>query len=439
MTGRVPAARRGAGDRTAWSLAVVLAALALGAYLVGAGRSYGYDESVTVGAFVRTPSLLDPFRRQIVFNNHPLFSFLDHLVWSAGSGSEAALRALPALFGAGTVGLTAWWLARRWGLVPAAAGAAVLAANPLFADASRSVRGYSLLALCAVASTLALLRIVEGDDRRSLGVVYVLASAAGVAVHFYMGIALVAQIAYVAARGRVSGRWRARWYASFLLGSLAYLAILDDMARAARGRGRVFHPAFPVDAAWAVLGGDLVPVAALGALVVAAAWAAGRRRTVVLPAAAVLALLAAVWLVLRPLDLYPRFLVWLVPGVAACVAWVVSRRRSALVPALIGVVAMVAMEMPGWRADDRALPRAAAIVDAARDRGDTPCAVGGEALLAYTEPPFEVQRGPVDGCDLIVDILGGDLLGDRAAPFPNVERLGEGGIEVLRPARSLPG
>jgi len=130
----------------------VVSGLSFAAYLVGAGRSYGYDESVTVGAFVSTPSLLDPFRRQIVFNNHPLFSFLEHLVWSAGGRSESWLRVLPALSGAATVGLCARWLARRHGVAAAVCGATVLAANPLFAEASRTVRGYSLVALCAVAT-----------------------------------------------------------------------------------------------------------------------------------------------------------------------------------------------------------------------------------------------------------------------------------------------
>src|SRR6266700_1535169 len=44
-------------------------------YMIGAGRSYDYDSSETVGTFVATPSLLDPLRRQLGFNNHPLFSF----------------------------------------------------------------------------------------------------------------------------------------------------------------------------------------------------------------------------------------------------------------------------------------------------------------------------------------------------------------------------
>lgn len=409
----------------------MLSGLSFAAYLVGAGRSYGYDESVTVGAFVSAPSLLDPFRRQVVFNNHPLFSFLEHLVWSAGGRSEAWLRALPALSGATTVGLCAWWLARRHGVAAAVCGATVLAANPLFAEASRTVRGYSLVALCAVVTTLLTGRMVAGDDRRRLGVAYVLVSAAGLAVHFYMGLVVVAQVAYVAATGRVSAGWRTRWYASLTLGALAYLGIAEVMAGAARGRGGVFHASFPLDAAKAVLGGNPTAAAVVGLLVVAVACVMGRRRTVVFPVAAVGSLLLVVWLVMRPLDLYPRFLVWLVPGVAACVGLAVSRWPLAAAPALLAAGVMAVTEARDWRADTRALPRAAAVVEAAVARGQEPCAIGAEALLAYTVPPRDVTTGPVDDCDLVV-VIGGGRLGDRAAGFSRVERLGASGVVVHR-------
>lgn len=423
----------GADTPVAWAVALALFGGTLAAYLVGAGRSYGYDESVTVGAFVKVPALLDPFRRQIVFNNHPLFSFLEHLVWSAGGTTEAWLRVLPASFGAGTVGLSAWWLARRLGVRAAVFGGVLVAANPHFAELSRQVRGYSMLAFCAAVTTLLTLRLPAGDDRRWPGVTYVLCSAAGLAVHFYMGIVIAAQIAYVAARGEVSREWRVRWYASLTLGALAYLGIADEMGAAARERGRVFHAAFPLDAARAVLGTTPVAVAVVAALVGAVAYVAGRRRTVVLPAAVVTLLLLIVWVVMQPFDLYTRFLVWLVPGVGACVALAVRRWPLAVAPALIAVAAMVWSEAPEWRADDRSLPLATSIAAAATARGDTPCAIGSEALLGYTaDLPREVARGSVDDCDLVLSILSGNLLGARAAAFPHVEPLGDSGMLVYR-------
>ena len=42
-------------------------------YFMAAGRSLDFDSSVTVGVFVKTGSILDPLRRQVALNNHPLF------------------------------------------------------------------------------------------------------------------------------------------------------------------------------------------------------------------------------------------------------------------------------------------------------------------------------------------------------------------------------
>ena len=76
------------------------------AYLIGSGRALDYDGSVTVANFVRTPSLLDPFRRQVVFNNHPAFSFIEHIVYSVtGSTNGWVLRLVPIGAAAACVGL----------------------------------------------------------------------------------------------------------------------------------------------------------------------------------------------------------------------------------------------------------------------------------------------------------------------------------------------
>src|SRR2546429_6711180 len=73
-------------------IGAVLGTVTFAVYLLGSGRNYDYDSSETVGMFVATRSLLDPFRRQDVFNNHPLLSFVDHLVYSAGLQGPTALR-----------------------------------------------------------------------------------------------------------------------------------------------------------------------------------------------------------------------------------------------------------------------------------------------------------------------------------------------------------
>src|SRR5215210_1781884 len=104
----------------------IVGAAVAGFYAIGAGRAFNLDAAATVANFVATPSLLDPFTEQIVYNNHVLFSFADHLVYSAtGSSDEALLRAVPVIAAGLALGLLARELARRFGW-PAAVGAAGL-------------------------------------------------------------------------------------------------------------------------------------------------------------------------------------------------------------------------------------------------------------------------------------------------------------------------
>lgn len=374
------------------------AALAL--YLVGAGRSYNYDESVTVGFFVATPSLLDPFRRQFFFNNHPLFSFVEHLVWSSGGTTETWMRLLPAAFGASSVGFIGWWSTRRHGVLAGASAAAVLALNPLVIGAAQSVRGYSMLVFCAVVSSLLTVQLLEHGHRRFWCLAYVSVTAAGLAVHLYMGFVLAGQVAFVAAKGLAGESWRALWYLSALLGSLAYLALLDTMAAGSRVQGRVFQPSFPIDLARAVLGEHPLAVASLAAVVAAAVRLSRFRREVVAPVVALGIPLVVLWAVVAS---YPqiRFFVWLVAGVAACAAAVVARWRLAVVPVAAAVVAMAVVQLNSWPEDQHMLPSAAAVVDGARARGEEVCAVGAEAVAAYTAPPRQIF-GDVKGCDVLV-------------------------------------
>lgn len=117
------------------------AAGALGFYLMGADRALGYDAAVTVRNFVLTPSPFDAFRRQVVFNNHPFFSFVEHVtVDLTGSADEVTLRVPPALFAGAVVGLVVWAIARRRSLRAGLVAGAVLAANPTFVGAARLFR-----------------------------------------------------------------------------------------------------------------------------------------------------------------------------------------------------------------------------------------------------------------------------------------------------------
>jgi Dolichyl-phosphate-mannose-protein mannosyltransferase len=415
----------GEGRRRPPILIGAVAAIAtFAAYLPGAGRSLSYDGGVTVGRFVVTPSLWDPFYRQTAENNHVLFSFLEHVVYSAsGRHSDAVLRLLPMAAGAATVGLVAAALWARYGPAPAVAGSLVLAVNPMFASLSRDVRGYSLLTLCAVGSSLLLMRGLRRPTDATV-LAYVVVAAAGVATHLYMHVVLLAHLGIVLARCRP--RWLVRIAMAVLLGDVVYLRIAGVMWRH-RGTGR-FNASFPFDLVRGLVGGTWPTVVVLfpSLLIAAVLW---RRRDAVAVTVPLIVALAAVWLVVQPLYLYSRFFVWLVPGIAWGVASAVRRVPWMAAVAVVAAALSVLTMRPDYRRDPLALHAGARLVDAAHAAGLRACALGFsyEPLAAYTtnyEPMFRL-RG-LKECDVAVWLVGFTdhrLLAAARRQFPIERRL----------------
>lgn len=359
-------------------------------YFLGAGRSYDYDSSVTVGDFIATPSLLDPFRRTDVFNNHPLFSFLDHVVYTLGGRGEMAMRVLPIMFGAATVALLAWWCSRRWGALAGASAAAVMASNPMFAEVAREVRGYSLLTLCALGSSLILIRLLQPAPRRwSVG--YVALLAIGIGTHLYGLLLIPTHAAVIVTRHGSSRRWVNRWILAVLLGSLPYLAIIRPMFSSASARGHAFRVAFPFDLGMSLLGVHPVAVVATSILCTIAVQACRWNRSMLAAVGVLVAAIALDWLVLRPYDLYPRFFVWLTPALGVVAGYAVSRWRSASLLAVLCVVSTVVWEAGGWVETPYPSRQVAHLLGVDAARGLRPCLLGfsDESFAAYEHPTLE--------------------------------------------------
>lgn len=375
-------------------------------YFVGAGRALDYDGSVTVGTFVRHGSVLGVFRTVYNFNNHPYFSFVEHLLWDAGGRSEAWLRVAPILCAAATVGILAAWAARRWGATAGLVAGSVLAANPMFADLARSVRGYSLMALGCTVATLIIVDADRGPGamttRRSVGYAFALGVAIG--TQFYAVLVLAAHIAALLAQRRFDAAWRRRIEVVIAIGALPYAAMLRPLFDATRNRRGTFQPRFPIDAARALLGHEILAVVVLASLTLYALSIAQVRRPLRPAAGVVVIMLLGIWIVLHPLDLYPRFLVWLVPAVAIAAAAAIAR-RPVLVP--LAVVAIIAMALPqaaSWTRDPIASRQTAQIVEVTRAEGRTPCAAGysTEVILGYTQRVRSVfTPSQLVGCDML--------------------------------------
>ncbi|MBK9181335.1 MAG: hypothetical protein IPM45_17550 [Acidimicrobiales bacterium] len=404
-------------------------------YVLGAGRALDYDSAETVGFFVRTGSLLDAVRTQRAFNNHPLFSLLvNGVVRLTGTTEEAVLRALPIAFGAVTVGLIAAHCARRWGGLAGACAAAVVATNPVFAELSRAVRGYSLMTLAIVVSTMTLQRLLDpkASSRRSAELLYVAASAIAIATHLYALVPLSGHVVLVLARGGLRPAWVRRWAAAIVLGGVAYLAIFGGMVDAMAGRGRRFQPDFPFDLARELLGGTTVSAVLVG---VAAMWGAVlvRRAT---PSSVfrwmtvwLVAAVAVPWLAANT-DLAPRFFVWLVPAVAVLVAICVAR-APAMAAAVVVAAALSSWSLaPEWAASPHPYPEVAGVIDADADAGLRVCALDLSVppLLAYTDR-FEAVTRPsqLSRCDTLVVVhpaLDPDLVAAADAAFGGSRPIG---------------
>ena len=408
-------------------------------YMVGSNRSFGYDAAASFANFIATPSIWDAFAvrsviptiplPQVATNDHVLLSLLSHLIYSAtGSRSEVVYRVLPALAGGATVGLSTGVLVRRFGLLAGLCGGLYIATVPLFVDNSRDLRGYSLAALGSVAGTL----LIAGKWTRWRLGAYALVMGLAIAGQLFAGVVLLCHLAWILTR-----RSRPQlielapaWIAAALIGFAANANIQVTEFVQHGLPAPLFYPTFPRDLALFLVGAPvLLPVALWFAVVLLGVWAA-RRETGLWAAAAVLVLVVgALWLGLKPAFLYPRFFVFLVPGLAYLMAAAVARWWVLAPIVLVGAAAAVVGQAADYTRDPLALPEAAAAVERIHASGGTACVIhSDEQILAAYTTEFTVVTRPdqLAGCDAVVVVSWGVDLGLRdeaAREFPKLTTL----------------
>jgi hypothetical protein len=384
----------GASRRMSRRLAIlaggVSAASTWAIYSVGSGRAFDYDSSVTMASFVVTPSPFDVFSRQDVFNNHPLFSFGEHLIYSlTGLQSEVAMRVLPIVAGAVAVGVLVGYLCWTVGFLPAVAGGLVLATNPMFVSETRKVRGYSMVVLMVLLGTLFLINALRTRSTihgARLQVGYVVAAAVAIGTHLFAALAIPGHLGALAGMRRLTWAWCMRLLAACVLGVLPYALLLSSMLAAEGGR-KGFAPQFPLVLTRDLLGGSPWTAIVLGVLVAVGVFQITSKRVVGLAALSMLVPLALIWILIQPADLYSRFFLWLVPGVAVLIALAVAWRPMLLLGVIgAGLFSSLTLIAPGYTADSLANRVAGALINAAAAHGETACAAGysAETLLIYT-------------------------------------------------------
>jgi hypothetical protein len=115
--------------------------------------------------------------------------------------SDVVLRALPALFGALAVGTTYLFGARLFGRSTALLAAAILGVSGVTTAYANQVRGYSLLMLLTVLSSVLLVRAVRAD-RAGPWVAFTVVAVLGLGAQQVAAFTIVAQFASLAALGR---------------------------------------------------------------------------------------------------------------------------------------------------------------------------------------------------------------------------------------------
>ncbi|MDQ1374909.1 MAG: hypothetical protein QOJ09_2247 [Actinomycetota bacterium] len=413
----------GVARRTALLVGVGSGVATAAAYVPGMGRAFGWDASVTVRLFIRAP-LRDAVFSQYAANNHPYFSFLEQLVSRGlGTSSEAALRLLPIGLGALTVGIMATVLGERMGVIPALCGAAVLASNPLFLTLARDVRGYSLVTLCAVASTLAVVeRREDGGWRRWL---YIAAVGVGVGTHLFMVWVVVAHIVIVFVRRQARAEWTFRWVAAAMIGVVPYADGLSGILHRA-GNGQR-SASFPALVARDVLGTPLLRTFVIAGLVVIAIWLWRRHRLVVPIVVVAAAAVGGAWF--APAAGASRFFVWATPGTALLVAAAVRWRLWLVAPVAVAVAASCVSVADGYTADGLSNRAAAPYVEMARRQHKQACGLGDstETLPVYTgDIPELFDPNELTTCDVVVVVdphLSARLLAQVRPAFPFARRL----------------
>lgn len=384
------------------------------AYLIGSGRSFGYDAAATFANYVATPNLVDAFAahsvlpsiqlKYIASNDHVFLSLVSHLIYSlTGSRSEVVYRLVPALAAGGTVGVSTAVLAKRFGLVAASCAGTFIATNPLFVDNSRDLRGYSLAALLAVLATIVMFR--KGRGAR---VAYAVLMGLAIATHVFAVVVLLAHVAWIALRRSWPElrQYAPAGIAAFVIGAAAN-ANIEVMVFLQHGfPSSQFDPTFPRDLVLFLLGAPaLLSVGLWLSTVGLGLWTVRRDLLVWAAIGVVAAVVAVLWLILQPAYLYPRFFVFLIPGIAYVMAAAIQHWKVLAPVVLAGAVAAVVAQVPGYTQDPLALPQAAAAVERARAAGSTVCVIhSDEQVLAAYTTDFKVvtTAGELAGCDEIV-------------------------------------
>ncbi len=358
-----------------------IVAVAVSIQLPAMRAGLGYDELYTWRHFVEGASFWKAASTVGVFNNHIAYSLLAGASVRLFGMSEWALRLPALLLGAGAV-YCLWRFVREFaGPAAALLSALLLALSPMHVAWSRSARGYTGLALMTIVSSHRFFTLLRQPSRRA-AIEHALVTTGATYFHLYgvwAGLAQYVLFAALAIKSRLSpASFRLLWrsFAAVLVTTvLLYSPVVLDLIAVGQARGQTaVQSGFPLALFNAIAGADSAWVRAIAAVLVVAGFVRLRRRARL---AAYFVLVLAVpfcaeWLVLRPIDLYPRFFEFWTPVFCALVGVAVFARvgrRNAVfvIPAVVMALALLV----NWVGQDLQPVPASGYREALRGRGDS--------------------------------------------------------------------
>jgi len=307
-------------------------------------------------------------------------------------------------------------LSRRFGLLAGVCAGLYIATDPLFVDNSRDLRGYSLAALLALLATLV---VVESKWSRGRLLLYAVLLGLAIATHVFVAVVLLAHVAWIASKRSPAmlKQLAPAWLVAFLIGAAAnaYIEVLVFIQHGFPPS--LFDPTFPRDLVLFLLGAPaLLPIGLWLTPVALGLWVVRRDAWVWASVAVLAGVVALLWLVLEPAYLYPRFFIFLIPGVAYLMAAAIARWKVLAPVVALGAAAAIASQVPGYTQDPLALPQAAAAIERAEAAGRRACVIHADeqVLAAYTTRYSVVTTADqLRDCDLVVVVSWNVDLGLR--------------------------
>lgn len=413
--------------RTEFTLLAVLVAIAAGLRLYRLDTGLWFDEIATLLDSVRHPlgQIVTHFPSN---NDHPLYSVLARVAISVFGDEPWALRLPSALFGVAAIPLL-YVLGRSvTNKIEAAAAAVMLTFSYHHIWFSQNARGYTLLLVCVLLSTLALIRWLDSGHRSWLGL-YAVSIALGAYSHLTMVLVCVSHAAVCVvdpllmnSATRVRHEWKAlagAFVGAGVLTVLLYAPMLGDVGTFFTTSGTAGSAAEVATPVWAVLAalrglqvgfGQLWAVALGGLVFAAGAWSYFRQRAIVallflIPVPATLLVMVAMGRPIRPrfvffaigfgLLMTVRGAAWIAERFATTRAGTFTRQRYATAGVALvtaGVVALSLRSLPyGYRFPKQDYQEAVRFVE--QRRGNDPAAAIAETsalpVLRYLGRPWE--------------------------------------------------